>query len=105
MLDEADRLLEMGFAEEVRELVQLAPPKRQTMLFSGEQEGCTLLDGLGAWRLLLLTTHTASLCLPWRPPHLFPSLAHTATLATPPRSPAHHPTVSLSPVGSVDLVD
>lgn len=34
VFDEADRLLEMGFAEEVREIVRLAPRKRQTMLFS-----------------------------------------------------------------------
>eukprot|EP00887_Chlorella_sp_A99_P002207 scaffold21.g2207.t1 len=34
VLDEADRLLEMGFAEEVAELVRLAPPRRQTLLFS-----------------------------------------------------------------------
>ncbi|KAI8466360.1 MAG: P-loop containing nucleoside triphosphate hydrolase protein [Monoraphidium minutum] len=34
VLDEADRLLEMGFKEEVREIVRLAPKKRQTMLFS-----------------------------------------------------------------------
>ena len=34
VLDEADRLLEMGFAEEIREIVRMAPAKRQTMLFS-----------------------------------------------------------------------
>ncbi len=34
VLDEADRLLEMGFAEEVREIVRAAPPRRQTLLFS-----------------------------------------------------------------------
>ena len=34
ILDEADRLLEMGFTEEVEELVKLCPVKRQTMLFS-----------------------------------------------------------------------
>ena len=30
----ADRLLEMGFTEEVQELVKMCPVKRQTMLFS-----------------------------------------------------------------------
>lgn len=35
VLDEADRLLEMGFAEEIREVVKMAPTRRQTMLFSG----------------------------------------------------------------------
>lgn len=34
VLDEADRLLEMGFAEEIREIVRMAPTRRQTMLFS-----------------------------------------------------------------------
>eukprot|EP00877_Chromochloris_zofingiensis_P007931 jgi/Chrzof1/3391/Cz12g23200.t1 len=34
VLDEADRLLEMGFKEEINEIVKLAPKKRQTMLFS-----------------------------------------------------------------------
>lgn len=34
VLDEADRLLEMGFKEELRELLRLAPRNRQTMLFS-----------------------------------------------------------------------
>ncbi|GIL56983.1 hypothetical protein Vafri_12245 [Volvox africanus] len=34
VLDEADRLLEMGFREEVMEVVRCAPKKRQTMLFS-----------------------------------------------------------------------
>ena len=34
VLDEADRLLEMGFTEEVQELVKMCPENRQTMLFS-----------------------------------------------------------------------
>ncbi|EKX33294.1 hypothetical protein GUITHDRAFT_81602 [Guillardia theta CCMP2712] len=34
VLDEADRLLEMGFTEEVQELVKMCPQQRQTMLFS-----------------------------------------------------------------------
>ena len=34
VLDEADRLLEMGFQEEVREIVRACPTQRQTMLFS-----------------------------------------------------------------------
>ena len=34
MLDEADRLLEMGFLEEIREIVRHCPRRRQTMLFS-----------------------------------------------------------------------
>ncbi|CAL5440469.1 unnamed protein product [Camellia sinensis] len=34
ILDEADRLLELGFSAEIRELVRLCPKRRQTMLFS-----------------------------------------------------------------------
>ena len=34
ILDEADRLLDLGFADEVEELVKLCPRGRQTMLFS-----------------------------------------------------------------------
>ncbi|XP_054819312.1 DEAD-box ATP-dependent RNA helicase 28 [Prosopis cineraria] len=34
ILDEADRLLELGFNAEIHELVRLCPKKRQTMLFS-----------------------------------------------------------------------
>ncbi|KAF9622785.1 hypothetical protein IFM89_034020 [Coptis chinensis] len=34
ILDEADRLLELGFNAEIRELVRICPKRRQTMLFS-----------------------------------------------------------------------
>ncbi|CAN6988248.1 unnamed protein product [Brassica rapa subsp. trilocularis] len=34
ILDEADRLLQTGFATEIQELVRLCPKRRQTMLFS-----------------------------------------------------------------------
>jgi len=34
VLDEADRLLDMGFADELRRLLALLPAKRQTLLFS-----------------------------------------------------------------------
>ncbi|XP_045804344.1 DEAD-box ATP-dependent RNA helicase 28-like [Trifolium pratense] len=34
ILDEADRLLELGFSAEIQEIVRLCPKKRQTMLFS-----------------------------------------------------------------------
>ena len=34
VLDEADRLLELGFVDELREIVKLCPRQRQTMLFS-----------------------------------------------------------------------
>ncbi|KAK9904069.1 hypothetical protein WJX75_003719 [Coccomyxa subellipsoidea] len=34
VLDEADRLLQMGFSEEIKEVLRLTPRKRQTLLFS-----------------------------------------------------------------------
>lgn len=33
ILDEADRLLELGFSAEIQELVRVCPRKRQTMFF------------------------------------------------------------------------
>lgn len=34
VLDEADRMLDLGFADELQAILQLLPPKRQTLLFS-----------------------------------------------------------------------
>ena len=34
MLDEADRMLDIGFRDEVEEIVRACPTKRQTLLFS-----------------------------------------------------------------------
>lgn len=34
VLDEADRLLELGFADELKEIIKQCPKGRQTMLFS-----------------------------------------------------------------------
>jgi ATP-dependent RNA helicase DDX27 len=34
VLDEADRLLELGFRDELEELLSFLPPQRQTMMFS-----------------------------------------------------------------------
>ena len=36
-MDEADRMLEIGFEEEMRQIVRLLPADRQTMLFSATQ--------------------------------------------------------------------
>ena len=62
VLDEADRLLELGFSEELRELLRLCPRRRQTLLFSAtlspaveqlaslslQQPARLSADGLGA---------------------------------------------------------
>ncbi|XP_013142283.1 PREDICTED: probable ATP-dependent RNA helicase pitchoune [Papilio polytes] len=37
IIDEADRILEIGFEEEVKQIIRLLPKRRQTMLFSATQ--------------------------------------------------------------------
>jgi ATP-dependent RNA helicase DDX18/HAS1 len=37
VIDEADRILEIGFEEEMRQIVKVLPKDRQTMLFSATQ--------------------------------------------------------------------
>ena len=37
VIDEADRILEIGFEEEMRQIIKLLPKDRQTMLFSATQ--------------------------------------------------------------------
>lgn len=37
VVDEADRILEIGFEEEMRQIVRLLPKERQTMLYSATQ--------------------------------------------------------------------
>uniref|UniRef100_A0ACD5YJT7 Uncharacterized protein n=1 Tax=Avena sativa TaxID=4498 RepID=A0ACD5YJT7_AVESA len=39
ILDEADRLLELGFSVEINELIRMCPKRRQTMLFSATMTG------------------------------------------------------------------
>ncbi len=36
-IDEADRILEIGFEEEMNQIIKMLPPKRQTSLFSATQ--------------------------------------------------------------------
>ena len=37
MIDEADRILEVGFEEEMKQIVRILPKSRQTLLFSATQ--------------------------------------------------------------------
>ena len=37
VIDEADRILEIGFEEEMKQIIKLLPKDRQTVLFSATQ--------------------------------------------------------------------
>lgn len=52
VIDEADRILEIGFEEEMRNIVKLLPRERQTMLFSATQT--TKVGDAGALHLIRL---------------------------------------------------
>ncbi|GAB1599443.1 ATP-dependent RNA helicase HAS1-like isoform X2 [Argonauta hians] len=41
IIDEADRILDIGFAEEMKKIIKVLPKKRQTMLFSATQTNKT----------------------------------------------------------------
>ena len=46
MLDEADRILDMGFSETVNGIIENLPDKRQTLLYSATQTRLALLRTL-----------------------------------------------------------
>lgn len=54
VMDEADRILEIGFEEEVRQIVKLLPRDRQTMLFSATQTNkvCPCSRSLGCMHVV-----------------------------------------------------
>lgn len=50
VIDEADRILEIGFEEEMRQIIKLLPKERQTVLFSATQT--TKVRNLAMWQAL-----------------------------------------------------
>lgn len=53
VIDEADRILEQGFEEEMHQIIKLLPKERQTMLFSATQTKKVRRDGLLACLMAL----------------------------------------------------
>jgi len=49
VLDETDRMLDMGFLPDVRRIVEMCPPERQTLLFSATMP--PEISGLAGWAL------------------------------------------------------
>lgn len=61
ILDEADRMLDMGFAEEVTRIIETCPSERQTMLFSAtlsaQEIPATIKSGLNTPAIHELSSH------------------------------------------------
>jgi hypothetical protein len=61
-IDEADRILEIGFEEEMRQIIKIIPKERQTMLFSATQTNKVSLQcGVASCR----QTRTRFACCLW----------------------------------------
>lgn len=65
VIDEADRILEQGFEEEMHQIMKLLPKERQTMLFSATQtkKVCVCAsEGGGGGRYAILLRPVAKKC-------------------------------------------
>lgn len=68
VIDEADRILEIGFEEEMRQIIKLLPRERQTMLFSATQTTKVSGSSGHTWKCgaqLLIRLHVN--CMPYTP--------------------------------------
>lgn len=62
VIDEADRILEIGFEEEMRQIIKLLPKERQTMLFSATQTTKVRGAGWAAGRGMFSARRRAGVC-------------------------------------------
>lgn len=68
VIDEADRILEQGFEEEMHQIIKLLPKERQTMLFSATQTKKVLLISVSchavSYRVLYFKVSVGTYVLP-----------------------------------------